>query len=269
MDQALSRRVLMNLGLDQDFTETAWIKEEPEEEQQLPDVSSETEGHTEHSSDTDDWEPPFSCSAAQMETEADGDVQVQSRDGSTKLCPNIKSAPETVHNEDKSGPGGAEKKHQCTVCNKRFGRKYSLHEHVRVHTGEKPYNCSTCGKAFAVLSSLTTHRRTHTGEKPYNCSTCGKAFAVLSSLTTHRRTHTGEKPYNCSTCGKAFAVLSSLTTHRRTHTGEKPYNCSTCNKAFKQQHHLTAHRRTHTGEKPYSCPLCNKRGKMLTAQQLR
>ncbi|XP_055084370.1 uncharacterized protein LOC129457004 [Periophthalmus magnuspinnatus] len=41
-----------------------------------PHLHTEIEGHTEYSSDTDndeDWTDPFSCSAAQMETEADGD----------------------------------------------------------------------------------------------------------------------------------------------------------------------------------------------------
>uniref|UniRef100_A0A8C6WWV9 C2H2-type domain-containing protein n=1 Tax=Neogobius melanostomus TaxID=47308 RepID=A0A8C6WWV9_9GOBI len=283
LDQALSRRVLMNQGLNQDFTETAWIKEEPEEqksgavrvkteesselqqrqtehreETQGEDISSEThfhsetEGHTEHSSDTDnddDWEPPFSCSAAQMETEADGENynQVQSRDRSTKLSPNNKSAPETtVHKEDKSGPDGAEKKkHQCSVCQKRFGRKQILLRHIRVHTGERPYSCSTCNKAFKRRSHLITHRRTHTGEKPYSCTTCSKAFKRRSHLITHRRTHTGEKPYSCTTCSKAFTQQSNFITHKRTHTGEKPYSCTTCSKAFTQRSNFIRHRSTH------------------------
>uniref|UniRef100_A0A8C6TSB7 C2H2-type domain-containing protein n=1 Tax=Neogobius melanostomus TaxID=47308 RepID=A0A8C6TSB7_9GOBI len=186
---------------------------EHREETQGEDISSEThfhsetEGHTEHSSDTDnddDWEPPFSCSAAQMETEADGENynQVQSRDRSTKLSPNNKSAPETtVHKEDKSGPDGAEKKkHQCSVCQKRFGRKGHLQAHNRVHTGEKPFSSTTCNKAFT--QRLIRHIRTHTGEKPFSCATCIKAFTQRSSLIRHIRTHPREKPYSYSTCNE-------------------------------------------------------------------
>ncbi|XP_055082645.1 piggyBac transposable element-derived protein 3 [Periophthalmus magnuspinnatus] len=56
------------------------------EDTQGEDISSETEGDTEHSSDNDEeWRAPFSCSAAQMETEANGDRnnQVQFRARST------------------------------------------------------------------------------------------------------------------------------------------------------------------------------------------
>uniref|UniRef100_A0A8C6WFR0 C2H2-type domain-containing protein n=1 Tax=Neogobius melanostomus TaxID=47308 RepID=A0A8C6WFR0_9GOBI len=182
-------------GLNQEITQTPWIKEEPEEqsvkqeEEQLlvpvpessavcvkteessllqqrqtehreetqgedissePHFHSETEGHTEHSSDTDnddDCEP-----LTQMETEADGDHdnQVQIRDGSTKLSPQNKSAPETtVHSGHMSGADGADrKKHQCFVCNKRFGTKQNLQSHIRIHTGERPFSCSICNKTF-------------------------------------------------------------------------------------------------------------------------
>uniref|UniRef100_A0A8C6TJ71 C2H2-type domain-containing protein n=1 Tax=Neogobius melanostomus TaxID=47308 RepID=A0A8C6TJ71_9GOBI len=150
-----------------------------------------------------------------METEADGDDdnQVQSRDRRTKLSPNNKSAPETtVHNEDKSGPDAAEhKKHQCSVCNKRFGFESDLRRHIRVHTGERPYRCSYCEKTF------TRHMRTHTGERPYSCQTCEKTFTQISNLNTHRRTHTGEKPFACPVCEKTFTQKCTLQRHMKTH----------------------------------------------------
>uniref|UniRef100_A0A8C6TZK9 C2H2-type domain-containing protein n=1 Tax=Neogobius melanostomus TaxID=47308 RepID=A0A8C6TZK9_9GOBI len=185
-------------GLNQEITETPRTKEEPEEqsvkqeEEQLPvpvpessavcvkteessllqqrqtehreetqgeDISSEphfhseTEGHTEHSSDTDnddDWEQPSFPTAK-----------------STGLFPKYKSAPQTsVHSGDKAGAdGGAErKKHQCSVCNKRFGSKNDLVKHTRVHTGEKPYSCTTCKKTFTRKCHFNLHMRLHTEE---------------------------------------------------------------------------------------------------------
>uniref|UniRef100_A0A8C6X098 C2H2-type domain-containing protein n=1 Tax=Neogobius melanostomus TaxID=47308 RepID=A0A8C6X098_9GOBI len=288
-------RVDTGQSLKREITETSRIKEEPEEqsvtheEEQLPvcfpessavsvkreepsplpqrqtergNISSEphfrseTEGHTEHSSDTDDddedWEPPFSRSDAQMETEADGENhhnQVQSR--STKVSAQNKSAPETsatVDNGETSGADGGEekKKHQCHVCDKKFRKKQNLTTHIRVHTGERPYCCSTCKKTFNQIGALNSHRRTHTGEKPHDCSFCNKTFAHKHVLDVHRRTHTGERPYSCQVCEKKFTHLSNLNKHGRTHTGERPYCCLVCQKTFTFRFDLKRHMKTHS-----------------------
>ncbi|XP_055086289.1 zinc finger protein 391-like [Periophthalmus magnuspinnatus] len=235
-------------------------------------VHPETEGDTEHFSDTDsgeDWCAPIDYSAAQMETEADGDHynQVQMRAKSTTapnsgLSPKYKSAPETrdtVDNGDVLGTaeGAARKKHQCLVCKTRFGLN-NFKRHFRVHRRERPYSCSVCDKAFTKKSNLTDHMRTHTGDKPYSCSVCEKAFTLKSTLTKHVKTHTGDKPYSCSVCEKAFTRKSTLIDHIRTHTRDKPYSCSVCEKAFTLKSTLTKHMKTHTGDKLYSCSVCEK-----------
>uniref|UniRef100_A0A8C6WS93 C2H2-type domain-containing protein n=1 Tax=Neogobius melanostomus TaxID=47308 RepID=A0A8C6WS93_9GOBI len=172
---------------------------EHREETQGEDISSEphfhsqTEGHTEHSSDTDnddDWEQPSFPTAK-----------------STGLFPKYKSAPQTsVHSGDKAGAdGGAErKKHQCSVCNKKCVSKKDLVIHTRVHTGERPYSCSICNKSFTQKGNLDLHMRLHTGEKPFSCPTCKKTFTQKCNFESHARLHTGEKPYSCSLCEKHF-----------------------------------------------------------------
>ncbi|KAJ0070509.1 hypothetical protein NL108_013119 [Boleophthalmus pectinirostris] len=211
-------------------------------------VHSETEGDTDHSSDTDgdeDWRAPVNCSPAHMDTGADED----------ECAPETRA---TVNNGDMAGTGeGAESsKHKCSICKEIFVSKYKLQSHRRVHTGEEPLSCSVCKKEFPVISHLKRHMRTHTGEKPFSCSVCKKEFGERGSLNTHMRTHTGEKPFSCSVCKKEFSLGSTLKTHMRTHTGEKPFSCSVCKKLFSVNSHLKTHMRIHTGEKPFKCSVC-------------
>ncbi|KAJ0066215.1 hypothetical protein NL108_004149 [Boleophthalmus pectinirostris] len=202
------------------------------EETQGEDISAET--HL-YSSDTDsdkDWRAWFSRSAAQMETDADGDhynqVQIRARSSTAQnsgLSLKYKSAPETsaiVNNADMSGTaeGAAGKKHQCSVCKKRFGTMWFLQRHIRVHTGEKPFRCSTCEKTFNQKGNLDVHIRKHTREAPYRCSACKKSFSQKSSLDAHVRIHTGERPYSCSICNKLFIESCKLKRHMRIHRTE-------------------------------------------------
>ncbi|XP_055018442.1 uncharacterized protein LOC110154521 [Boleophthalmus pectinirostris] len=239
---------------------------EPKEETKGVDISTEpqlhteTEGDTEHSSDNDndeDWRAPFSCSDSEDHNNQGPATQ------NSGLSSKHKSAPETnatVNNGDKSGTAeGAESKtHQCPFCKKGIkGTKQSLLRHIRIHTGERPYSCPTCNKTFTTKSQLRVHIRTHTGEKPYSCSDCNKTFTQVGALKAHKRTHTGEKPFSCSICKKEFSEVTGLKRHMNQHTGEKPFSCSTCDKTFSTKFNLHVHIRTHTGEKPYSCTTCN------------
>ncbi|XP_055083960.1 oocyte zinc finger protein XlCOF7.1-like [Periophthalmus magnuspinnatus] len=202
-----------------------------------PHLHSETEGNTEHSPEYDyDWRAPFSCSATQMETEADGDhcnqVQIRARAG-------VNNGTDEVADK---------KKYECPICQKKFGTMPNLQRHIRVHRGERPFSCLICEKTFTRKYNLNKHLKIHTGERPYSCSTCEKTFTQKSSLDAHVRTHTGERPFSCSTCEKTFCDKSTLVQHLRTHTGERPYSCSTCNKGFKQSAKLKRHMRTHRTE---------------------
>ncbi|KAK7912665.1 hypothetical protein WMY93_012876 [Mugilogobius chulae] len=166
------------------------------EETQRSDVSSESDGDTEHSSDNDnDWKAPVNDSDEGEEFE-----------------------PETNATETPKRKGK-----QCPVCRKEV--KGGLKGHMRIHTGERPYSCSVCNKTFSLKFHLHLHIRTHTGEKPYSCSVCNKTFSQLGHLNAHRRIHTGEKPFSCSFCNKEFTEARTLKCHMRVHTGEKPFSC--------------------------------------------
>ncbi|KAJ0066256.1 hypothetical protein NL108_004129 [Boleophthalmus pectinirostris] len=212
-------------------------------------LHSETEGDTEHSSDTDneDWRAPLSFSTAQMETDADGDHDNQVQNSG--LSPKYKSAPETsatVNNRNMSGTaeGAKGKKHQCSVCQKRFGTKWHLQRHIIIHPGEKPFSCSTCEKIFNRKTSLDKHEKLHT-KKPFSCSTCKRSFTSKGFLALHVKGHLDEKTYSCLICEKSFSQKCDLNKHVRTHTGERPYRCSTCEKTFSYKCRLNVHVKTH------------------------
>ena len=45
----------------------------------------------------------------------------------------------------------------CTVCDKRFTRKYSLNVHKQIHTTGKLYSCTLCEKCFPTQRYLSAH----------------------------------------------------------------------------------------------------------------
>ena len=72
------------------------------------------------------------------------------------------------------------------VCDKRFGGKHRLEQHMFSHGGAQ-FQCSFCDKKLRRKVALVAHEREHTGERPYTCDTCGKGFKSDSVLITHRK----------------------------------------------------------------------------------
>ncbi|XP_054925298.2 uncharacterized protein [Dermacentor andersoni] len=100
-------------------------------------------------------------------------------------------------------PGDGRPMYECHFCQRKFGWKSNLMDHLRTHTGEKPFKCSMCPMAFALSSTMVKHLRTHTGEKPFKCSLCPKRFARQDHRALHMKTHradTGELSMAAHSC---------------------------------------------------------------------
>ena len=128
----------------------------------------------------------------------------------------------------------------CSVCDRKFLTKHSMHRHEKTHSGTENLRCEVCSKQFSRANDVKRHMTLHTGHKPYRCTICNVAFTQSGTLAQHVRKHDGaidpkrgkkcaeSKPHLCSICGKSFRDSSSLTIHTRRHTGDKPYGCKFC-----------------------------------------
>jgi uncharacterized Zn-finger protein len=84
--------------------------------------------------------------------------------------------------------------HPCPVygCDLSFTQPGHLNRHIDdVHRKDKPFQCHICPNAFSRKYTLDDHVRLHTGETPFVCDVpgCDAAFPQLSGLNGHARGH--------------------------------------------------------------------------------
>ncbi|CAG5127912.1 unnamed protein product, partial [Candidula unifasciata] len=74
----------------------------------------------------------------------------------------------------------------CSVCEKRFTKKYHVDRHMLIHTGEKPHKCTDCGRCFNNKSNLMSHiQLVHKKLTPYLCDLCHETFKRKKLLLEH------------------------------------------------------------------------------------
>ncbi|XP_053755044.1 histone-lysine N-methyltransferase PRDM16 isoform X1 [Panthera pardus] len=144
------------------------------------------------------------------------------------------------------GGGGGEQAHECKDCERMFPNKYSLEQHMVVHTEEREYKCDQCPKAFNWKSNLIRHQMSHDSGKRFECENCVKVFTDPSNLQRHIRSqHVGARAHACPDCGKTFATSSGLKQHKHIHSTVKPFICEVCHKSYTQFSNLCRHKRMH------------------------
>ncbi|XP_069893266.1 histone-lysine N-methyltransferase PRDM16 isoform X2 [Dipodomys merriami] len=146
-----------------------------------------------------------------------------------------------------AGGGGDDGQvHECKDCERMFPNKYSLEQHMIVHTEEREYKCDQCPKAFNWKSNLIRHQMSHDSGKRFECENCVKVFTDPSNLQRHIRSqHVGARAHACPDCGKTFATSSGLKQHKHIHSTVKPFICEVCHKSYTQFSNLCRHKRMH------------------------
>uniref|UniRef100_H0VJB2 PR/SET domain 16 n=1 Tax=Cavia porcellus TaxID=10141 RepID=H0VJB2_CAVPO len=148
--------------------------------------------------------------------------------------------------EGLGGSGSDGQAHECKDCERMFPNKYSLEQHMIVHTEEREYKCDQCPKAFNWKSNLIRHQMSHDSGKRFECENCVKVFTDPSNLQRHIRSqHVGARAHACPDCGKTFATSSGLKQHKHIHSTVKPFICEVCHKSYTQFSNLCRHKRMH------------------------
>ncbi|XP_071522053.1 uncharacterized protein [Panulirus ornatus] len=148
----------------------------------------------------------------------------------------------------------------CSICNKKLCNKFSLKEHMKIHSNNKIHQCEYCEKTFLRYRDKWIHENIHIAEGPelHQCNVCQKCFIVKSRLVRHMLIHQKEKQFVCQVCNKKFVRKDDLKCHERVHTGEKPYSCKECGRVFRYISNCRNHMRIHMKDSHiYKCKYCN------------
>ncbi|KAE9012726.1 hypothetical protein PR003_g14128 [Phytophthora rubi] len=126
------------------------------------------------------------------------------------------------------------------LCGGRFHRKFTLHEHMKTHTGEQPHQCpiKSCGKRFSTSGNLARHKRLHSLHK-MECPVpgCTRIFTSKDMLAKHQKVHNGSTIHTCVVggCGKTFSTAGNLTRHMKTQHRSVPLPANA--RSSRQQQH--------------------------------
>ncbi|KAI8336694.1 hypothetical protein BC941DRAFT_427839 [Chlamydoabsidia padenii] len=89
----------------------------------------------------------------------------------------------------KDGNNLEDRPHACTICDRRFNRRYNLNAHIRTHDPhrKKLFDCSSCHQSFDRKHDRDRHMDAlHYARKHrYLCDLCNASFSRRDALARH------------------------------------------------------------------------------------
>ncbi|CAH1977996.1 unnamed protein product [Acanthoscelides obtectus] len=148
--------------------------------------------------------------------------------------------------------------HECTHCEYKTTRAYSLAKHIMKHTGAK-FVCIKCDASFKSTKSLDNHVLQRHPEftapmsrKIHKCTHCEFKSTYAQSLSRHIVKHIGAK---CTNCDASFISRKSLVNHilqkhpeLTASVSSKIHECTHCEYKSICGYSLARHMKKHTGE---------------------
>ena len=113
----------------------------------------------------------------------------------------------------------SERIYTCSICGKRFNRKFTMRRHEALHSNGKMHTCDFCQEVFDVKRSFITHKlicqKRDVAGKYFDCVQCGEIFTTKTKLARHTLSHSDEKSLKCQICGERLKHIDSLRRHHR------------------------------------------------------
>ena len=151
----------------------------------------------------------------------------------------------------------------CEICSKEYN-KFTIKQHVKIHTEENKLECKVCDKRFSKSILLAHMKRAHSKkeeeEERVICEICCKDYKKVSMKHHLENIHADFGNHKCVDCNKEFRSKVYLLNHKYSVHSKTTFPCETCGKTFSNKQYLARHQKSvHAAvEDVCSCETCGK-----------
>nr|XP_017106121.2 LOW QUALITY PROTEIN: zinc finger protein 184 [Drosophila bipectinata] len=146
----------------------------------------------------------------------------------------------------------------CSVCDKVFNQKASLHSHQRFCQVKDPVHCTFCEQQFSSVRKYELHlQQLHSVETLHECEVCHRSFKSADTLAMHRKRHS-ERHFQCDKCSLNYVNSAELRVHyERAHVNDEQVSCLTCGNQFQNFALMREHEQRSHQKQVWRCEVCN------------